>query len=273
VTFHTAELGAPREYGIGRQERGFLFGGRWTAYDHTTEAGMRLGDAVGRLDTIALAATGPDRGFAIASTFRGWPVAVTAHVFSLRDRRGLELRAERESHSPGLTTYFAAGTSSRAFGTAAVTLHQRQSSVSARIDVDSDRHLRASIGGSARAGDLRITFRGEAGRNLTIGGLASSALPDSLRVERVDAPALPDAFQFARRYRSGRLGFVFGGTTFFWQRYDAGASDIDVRGIEVAISSPPIALVRAAGLDFTAGAAKVTGLRGVKGWLALRWRP
>src|SRR6185369_13331023 len=88
VVFQTGEVSRPREYGIGRQERGFMFGGMWTAYGHRNEIGARLGDVAGRLDTIAIGANGDDRGVALASTWRGWPVALTAHAFSLRNRRG-----------------------------------------------------------------------------------------------------------------------------------------------------------------------------------------
>jgi len=65
---------------------------------------------------------------------------------------------------------------------------------------------------------------------------------------------------------------MFSGLTAFWQRHDVG-EELDVRGVELTISTPPIPLLRAAGFDFTAGGAKVTHLRGTKGWIALRWRP
>jgi hypothetical protein len=50
-------------------------------------------------------------------------------------------------------------------------------------------------------------------------------------------------------------------------------SRTDVRGIELALRSQPVPLLRLPAFDLIAGAGRVTDIRGVKGWLALRWRP
>jgi len=71
---------------------------------------------------------------------------------------------------------------------------------------------------------------------------------------------------------SARIGIGSDVAQLFWQRYDVGRR-IDVRGFEIFFSAPPLAIVKTAGLDFTAGAAKVSGSRGVKGWIGLRWHP
>lgn len=272
VIFTSAQVPPPRDYGIGRQERGLLLGGAWTAYDHSNEIGARLGDVVGRLDTLALFATGRDRGAALASTWRGLPVAITAHAFKLPGKRGVELRGAYESRAPGLTTFFEAGGSSRAFGIAAMTLRQRQTTESIRIATDSKHRAIASFATTARIAGVKLRLTADAGRRIEIGGFTSSIVPDSLRVGRFDDPALPAAFASAERFRSARIDVDTGGIDFFWRRYDL-ARDVDVRGLEVTLSAPPIALVKLAGFNFTAGVARVSGSRGVKGWLALRWRP
>lgn len=272
TVFVSGPTSAPRSYGIGRQELGLAFGGAWTAYDHSNEIGARLGDVVGRLDTIAMLASGRDRGAALASTWRGWPVAITAHAFKIPEKHGVELRGEYQAFAPGTAAYFEAGASSRAFGVAALSLRQRQTSESLRMAADSTRHALASVAGSVRAGDLRLRLTAEAGRRLSIGGFTASTVPDSLRIERVDDPALPAEFAFAERYRSARLDVVTGAVTVFWRRYDL-LRDVDVRGVEVSLAAPPVALLKLAGFHLTAGVAKITRVRGVKGWLALRWRP
>ena len=272
VAITSTDPGMPREYGIGRQERGLAFGGVWTAYDHRHEFGFRLGDVVGRLDTIGMVASGDDRGAAIASTWRGWPVALTAQAFRLPDKRGLEVRGEYEFNAPGFISRFTAGTSSRAFADARVGFIQRKTFEGVRFAVDSDHHAIGALTAAALIGDLGLRLTGEAGRHLTIGGFTSSVVPDSLRVERIDDPALPRGFAFSNRYRSARLDVISGGMTFFWRRYDLDRN-VDVRGVELSVSAPPLAILKVAGFDLTLGAAKVSDVRGVKGWIGLRWRP
>jgi hypothetical protein len=272
TAFEAQTLPPPKPYGFGKQELSVISGGSWTAYDSAFEAGIRFGDVVGRIDTVAIGSSGPDRGAAIASTWRGWPVAVTAHAFTLPDDHGIELRAEHEYFAPRFTTYLAAGGSSRGFGTAAITFRQRKSKEFIRATGDSDHHWRATAGLNADLGDLEMTLTGEAGEHLTVGGFTSSVVPDSLRVERVDDPALPRGFVVTDRYRSARATIGTDMVFLFWRRYDFG-DHVDVRGLEASISAPALGLLKSAGFDLTLGGAKVTGIRGLKGWIGLRWRP
>ena len=91
-------------------------------------------------------------------------------------------------------------------------------------------------------------------------------------MRRFDDPALPEGFAFADRFRSARVDVETGIVTLFCRRYDL-ARNVDVRGLEVALEAPPLGLLKTAAFDLTAGVAKVSASRGVKGWMALRWRP
>ncbi|HEU5163194.1 MAG TPA: hypothetical protein VFV54_08640, partial [Thermoanaerobaculia bacterium] len=74
-----------RPYGIGRQEIGLHNAFSWLPSNHAVEIGARIGDVVGRLDTLAIVSipTGDgESGGSIASVWRGWPVEVRAHVFT-----------------------------------------------------------------------------------------------------------------------------------------------------------------------------------------------
>jgi hypothetical protein len=86
---------------------------------------------------------------------------------------------------------------------------------------------------------------------------------------------LPIAFGSASHYRGVRGEVNLSGLTAFWQRHGVGSgfSRTHVRGIELALRSQPVPLLRLPAFDLIAGAARVTDIRGVKGWLALRWRP
>jgi hypothetical protein len=267
VVFGAQSLAPSRPYGIGRQERSWFFGGRWTAYDKANEIGLRLGDVVGRLDSLAVYSTGGDA--ALVSTWRGWPVAVTGHAYRLQNASGIEVRAEYERHSPLSSWSLTAGSGEEPFAMGAFALRQRKTSQTIRFAADADDHVRGSLALSFDAGDAQITLTGEAGRNIAVGGYASSAVPDSLLIGRVLDPALPEGFVARDSYRSWRADVAFSAVSFFWRRYE----DLDVRGLEVALEMPPAPLLRSLELQLTAGAAKVSGLRGLKGWLALRWRP
>ena len=268
VVFKAESLSAPHRYGIGRQERSWFFGGRWTAYDKTNEIGLRLGDIVGRLDTIGVYATGGDA--AIASTWRGLPVALTAHAYKLHDNRGVEVRGEYEHRAPLYAASIVAGRGEDVFAMGALALRQRKTSQTFRFAADADDHARGALTLSFDPDpDFSIRVTGEAGRNIAIGGYASTAVPDSLLIGRVLDPALPEGFAFDRNYRSLRADLSFAAFNVFWRRYD----DLDVRGLEVTFDLPPMPIVRSAGMQLTAGAAKVSELRGTKGWLAIRWRP
>lgn len=83
----TVEPGKP--YGIGRQEPRVLAGGVTAPSGRSLELGLRVGDVVGRLSTLAVGAIGRDGGAsggALAATWRGWPVEVGLHLFSAETR-------------------------------------------------------------------------------------------------------------------------------------------------------------------------------------------
>ena len=121
-----------------------------------------------------------------------------------------------------------------------------------------------------RLAGFRIAASGEAARRMTLGGVASSIEPDSILIERIIDPALPPAFAHVRAYRGARLEVSAGGLTAFWQRH---SGDLNIRGVEVSLHTPPVPLLGLAAFDLTAGAARVDRLRGTKGWINLRWRP
>jgi hypothetical protein len=244
-----------------------LFGGAWTAYQRFSEIGVRVGDVIGRLDALAIVG---DHDGALAATWRGWPVDVTAHAF----RRGLELRGDYDIHTPLTASRLEAGalggSSSRAFVDSAFVARRKSSSASARVAFDSKQHARASLRAATRLGGLRVAASAEAGRRMTVGGVASSIDPDASLVERVLDPALPPGFASVRNYRGARVELSSGGLTAFWQRH---SGDVNVRGLEASMHAPPVPLLGIPAFDLMAGAARVDRLRGTKGWINLRWRP
>jgi hypothetical protein len=269
VTFQKMQPPAPREYRFGRQEIAALFGGSWTAYDHADEFGVRVGDVVGRLDAIALASSSQHEA-ALAVAWRGWPIAVTGHLF----RHGLELRGNYDLRGPmtllSVEGGGVSGRDSRSFVDGTFALRRKNDGGTIRIAMDSEHHSRASARLSARAGGVGFAIAGEAGNRMTIGGVASSLTPDALLIERVIDPALPFGFAASRRYRGVRAEVNLSAITAFWQRH---SEHITVRGLTISTHMPPLPLAQLPALDLTAGVARVTNLRGTKGWLALRWQP
>ncbi len=72
-------------YGIGAQEFWLHNSISWLPSNRAAEIGARFGDLVGRLDTLAIASIpigDGESGGSIASTWRGWPVDVRAHLFT-----------------------------------------------------------------------------------------------------------------------------------------------------------------------------------------------
>jgi hypothetical protein len=280
VALHTEPV-APRPYGLGRQEWSTTFGGQYTAFGSTTEFGLRLGDVIGRLDTLIIGAVSTrdmPRGLAIASVYRGLPMAITAHAFDTRETRGLELRATRDAIFPLSHVSISGGTlvaqhRNRAFIDAHFTTRQRRIA-SERIDIaaDSANHLHATARAAVRAGALTFGAAVSAGRHLTLGGTSSSIEPDSLLLNRILDPAFARGSFAAPIYRAERASIGFGGITAFWQRHHLGG-DIDVIGVETATSVPPMPLVKTPALQLTAGIARVRIERKTRGWVGVRWKP
>jgi len=264
IAFQTETPPPARPYGFGHQEFSTIFGGSWTASDHNQEFGVRMGDVLGRVDALAIASS---EGSALAVAWRGWPVALTAHAV----RHGVELRGNYDVQRPLTSLTIESGAfNGRAFADTSFNVRRKNDGATLRIAGDSKDHLRAALHLSARLGGLRFGVAGEAARRMSVGGVASSITPDALLIERVLDPALPRDFARIERYRGWRADIAMSGLTAFWQHHGAGLA---VRGLELKSHMPPLPLMRLAALDITAGVARVSGLRGTKGWLALRWQP
>ncbi|HEV7485014.1 MAG TPA: hypothetical protein VGQ65_04990 [Thermoanaerobaculia bacterium] len=271
----------PHPYALGRQEWSTTFGGQYTPFGHTTEFGLRLGDAVGRLDTLILGAISTrnmPRGFAVASVYRGLPITISAHAFDTRESRGLELRATRDAVFPLSHLSISAGGlvaqhRNRAFVDAYFTTRQRRIA-SERIDIaaDSANHLHATARAAVHAGALTLAAALSTGRHLTLGGTPSSIEPDSLLLDRILDPAFARGTLTSATYRGDRLSVGLGSLTAFWQRHHLGR-DLDVVGVESNISIPPMPLVKTPGLQLIAGLAQVRLTRKTRGWVGVRWKP
>jgi hypothetical protein len=270
-----------RPYGIGRQEWATIFGGQYTAFGSTTELGVRLGDVAGRLDTIVIGALGSSqlpRGAAIASTWRGLPIALGAHLFDSRETHGLELRATGDAAFPLARFSISGGGlfeqhSNRAFVDAHFATRQRRIA-SERIDVaaDSANHIQATAHAAVRTGGLTFGAEVTEGRHLILGGTASTIEPNSLLIDRILDPALERGTLTGASYRGERVSIGSSGLTAFWQRHHLG-SNVDLVGIESRSSVPAMPLVKTPALELTVGVAQVRVARKTRAWLALRWQP
>ncbi|HEX7678881.1 MAG TPA: hypothetical protein VF713_12200 [Thermoanaerobaculia bacterium] len=270
-----------RPYGVGRQEWETLFGGQYTPFGSTAEFGLRLGDVVGRLDTIILGAAGSHqlpRGAAIASNWRGFPITLGAHLFDTRDTRGMELRATRDAVFPLARLSFSGGGlleqhRDRAFFDAhAITWQRRIASEGIDITADSSNHIQATARAALRSRGLTFGASFTEGRHLTLGGAASTIEPDSLLIGRILDPALERGSFTSATYRGERLSIGASGLTVFWQRHHL-SSDVDLIGLESNISVPPMPLVKTPALQLIAGVAQVRLTSKTRGWLAVRWKP
>ena len=273
VPLTTQPISPSHPYGIGRQEFAIVLGGQYTAHERHNEIGVRMGDVVGRLDVLAIVGDGA----ALAAVWRGLPVDLGVHVF----RSGAELRGTWDATFP-LTSFAASGGNVilsradgegsrrlRSFASLRMTSRQRDLA-SEHLDLagDSAHHAQATL--SARAKMLRVSLTGA--RRIALGGVFTSVEPESLFIGRILDPALPRDFDFAEHYRGARVAIVSGPLSLFAQRHHTNR-DLDVVGLDATLSRDPTPLVKAAGLDVTAGVARVRQERATRGWLALRWRP
>jgi hypothetical protein len=271
----------PMPYGVGRQDWSSTFGGQYTPFGSTEEFGVRLGDVVGRLDTLIIGAIGSrnmPRGAAITSVWRGFPIDLGAHIFDTRDTHGLELRATRDAIFPLSRLSISAGGlfeqhRNHAFVDAHLATRQRRLATE-RIDVavDSANHLRANARAALHAAGLTFAASFTEGRHLTLGGTPSSIEPDSLLIERILDAAFERGTLTSPTYRGERLSLGTSVVSAFWQRHHLG-TDIDLIGIENSTSIPPIPLVKTPALQLTAGVARVQPTRKIRGWVGVRWRP
>ena len=261
LTLGVTEAPVSHSYGLGRQEFATFFGGQYTAHERHSEFGLRMGDVAGRLDVLAIFGNGA----ALAAAYRGLPVDLSVHIAHAR-----ELRATWNGTFPLTELTVSGGTlRDRRFVEGSFAAHQRDVAAERlSIAADSDRHARATLSGRAKM--LRVAMT--AGRNVALGGVATSVEPASLFIARILDPALPRDFDVARSYRGARAEVVSGPVALFAQHHHASRS-VDLYGLEARLSRDPTPLVKAAGFDLTAGIARVRRERAVRGWLAVRWRP
>jgi hypothetical protein len=304
-----------RPYGIGKQEFSWFSSQNFAPEQQAIELGVRFGDVIGRFDTLlvgSLARNDAPEGLALASTWRGWPVELHGHAYSVEDRQsclspfapgndddgdrqdclsstGLELRAlwSRRFPQSRLTIEAGALPDDLLFAGAQFTTHQvfgtSRLEESLRVDVDDEHHRAiASLGFGSDAFRLRGTYRYDRGTNVTIGGIPSSILPRSAYAHRVLDPALPVAVLAGDEYDGWRIESSFASlpVTAFYQRHEISATQLSLAGLEVKFSSDPNPILKFPGLDFTAGVARVldapdaTTVKGdTKWWIGMRWRP
>lgn len=304
--FTAQQLAPARRYGVGRQERRWIAGQNSTASEHSTEAGARFGDVVGRLDTIALLSIGDQQGATLATAWRGWPVTIAAQAFtyecrassacrepSLRDARGLELRAEKSYRAAlwelGVAGGALAATGGRslAFARAAVDAERRfgalrtEGSVELRAERGDLAHARGRVRAGAGTSSflLALTWQRDGGDGIALGGLPASILPDSAMASRVFDPALPMASEAGRDYDGRRIELALRGLPLmaFHQQHHIGDGGINVTGLEISAATGPNPILKFPGLDVTLGVARIGGDTPERGdtrwWLGMRWTP
>jgi hypothetical protein len=300
-TFATGPLSTPRPYGPRRQEIFWIAGGTYGPAGRTTEVGIRIGDVIGRLDTIAVVALGgaaSPHGVAVASTWRGWPVAMTAHAFSARGadapERGIELRGSWAIHAPRelfrIDAGALAGSAHRGFIESTLDLQQLHRSL--RLDegmtLEADgagraSHVRGIGRASIRLGNLRIRarYQHDAVSNprddfdrIALGGIATSITPLSALATRVLDPAFNTRTLIGTRYDGLRVEASSGALTGFWQQHRVGTDRLSLAGLEVAASSEAIPLIKVPAFEATVGVARLLDApHRTRAWFGVRWHP
>ncbi|HSP13337.1 MAG TPA: hypothetical protein VLV78_01145 [Thermoanaerobaculia bacterium] len=299
--FASEALSPSRPYGIGRQEITWLVGEQLATKQHATEVGVRIGDVIGRLDTLALGSIGSEnaqRGAAIVSTWRGWPVVLSGNLFTADDRlvkrNGLEVRGSWRTQRPlGSFSIAAGGLTGRPLdiGFLQAAGARRQIFPSWRADEElllwgergSLAHYRGVVSASVKGGAFRIAgryqhdeSRGSSG--VDVGGLQSSILPHSAIPNRIFDPALPIGTLSGRHYDGARIEATLPilPATAFYQHHRTESGSVALAGLELAFASGSVPLLRLPALDMTAGVARILDepLRNrTEWWLAMRWRP
>ena len=303
--FAEEALTPPRPYGIGRQEWTFLTGENFAPSQHAIELGVRIGDVVGRLDTIALVSIGDDdaqQGVAVASAWRGWPIELSGHLFRAKDRRGdrdgLEMRAVKTIRFPQSEFTIEGGAlaaqpMSLGFLDSSLTLYQRVGSwrieegLRGAAEIADSSHYRGIIDAGVRRGSFRLALRyqrdGANGADddfelIETGGLPSSIIPQSAFARRVFEPALPVATLRGDSYEGRRIEATTPVLPFtmFWQEHRTDDERIGLAGLEIALATGPMPVLRLPAFDATLGVARIFDepLRGrTRWWFGLRWRP
>jgi hypothetical protein len=94
------ELAPASPYGFGRQELSPIFGGGHAPSGSVIEAGVRLGDILGRLETLAMISAGADgavEGGAISMRTRVLPLDLAARVFAYEETPSEQKKGELSS--------------------------------------------------------------------------------------------------------------------------------------------------------------------------------
>ncbi|HKO54900.1 MAG TPA: hypothetical protein VJ276_03415 [Thermoanaerobaculia bacterium] len=303
--FEEMPPGPARRYGIGRQEIDWLMGGAYATDLHALELGVRMGDVVGRLDTVAVASIGGGygiRGGAVSSMWRGWPVGVGGQLFAADERgtkmRGGVVRAMWDGQWPlgdlslqasALATRHGGRSRNLVFAGAAWRRRQVFGSMrsSQRLEISGAKGTRfTELGGRATAAlhaggfDAHISYerRGTSGGTspydrLSVGGLPSSALPDELLVQRVFEPAYVPFTLIGDRYEGRRADVTWSGMNFFWQQHLLRDDERSLVGVERTISIDPMPIVGLPAADLTVGIARLLDEHRTRFWFGLRWRP
>ncbi len=281
---------APRPYGIGRQELAWFASTNFASEQQAVEIGVRLGDVVGRLDTLLVASIARDdapEGLAVMSAWRGWPVELRAHAYRADEERGAEVRAVWSRRLPRSRVTLEGGAlggdRDLLFASGAFSTFQRfgakRLEETVRIDVDDD-HWRGTLSAGFRAGSFRVgaRYQHDEGATVALGGLPSSILPRSLYAHRILDPALPVAISSGDEYDGWRIETSVPGLplTAFYQRHELGAASLSLAGAELVLHSVPNPILKIPGLDLTLGVAQILDapLRGeTKFWIGMRWWP
>jgi Tol biopolymer transport system component len=297
--FESGPVSRPRPYGFGRQEWTWLTGGSYGASGNTTEVGLRVGDVAGRIDTIVVGGFGSGaHGAAVASIFRGWPVALSAHAFHATNadtpRHGLELRGSWRMVWPLQTLTVdggtLAGSKRRVFLGGSLEGRQAHGPLRSEqsLQLEGDRssgasHGRAVLRASVRTSGLRVGVRYQRdasqraqadGDEVAVGGIGSSLTPLSASATRVFDPALPVRSLIGARYEGRRLELGSGLFTAFLQQHRIPDEKVSLAGVEVRLHSDAMPILKAAALDLTAGIARtLQSPRHTRAWLSVRWRP
>ena len=284
VTLESREIGKAKDYGIGRQEFATIFGGAYTSSLHATEAGVRFGDIVGKLDTIAVGSLGDIRGGALATMWRGWPVGIGAHLFSFNDgtrHRGGELRASWRAQWPMHSLaidggYLADRSQNAAFTEARWRMRQERMKMSEELRLTVQSHVQRGLArASMRVAGYRIAAQFERAisndQSLPVGDPATTLMPQSLIAQRIIDPALAPSTLIGERYSGGRVEIGSGLVTAFYQQHRVGGQHLGYPGLEVTMQSPPITWIKTPAFDLTLGAARVEGKS--RWWAGIRYRP
>lgn len=280
-----------RSYGIGKQELTWITSETFAPDQRSIEVGLRLGDVVGRLETLLIgsfATNNMPEGFALTSAWRGWPVELHGHAYHAEGEGGGELRGVWTRRFPRSRLTLEGGASDDlVFGSAAFSTRQQLGSMrleeTFRVEVD-DEHYRAIVAAALRAGSLRIAarYQHDGGATVILGGVASPILPQSAYALRILDPALPVATAAGDEYDGWRIETNVPGVPInvFYQHHDFEVARVSLAGLEAKVVSEPLPILKMPAFELSAGVARVIDAPDVadlraetRWWFTLRWRP